>query len=183
MKTFLAAALCLAATSASALTVERVRPLGAPSVSGDFFLTYDSAAEQLNADATDFTAFALGVIDSDGAVLASDPLDLLILNPDFSDAASGSLIDAALRPGEIVLLFDSEDLDPADGADWSGLALATFAAPGFDPALGLNTLDGATLTVAGDITAAAVIPLPATAPLLLGGLALVAALRRRRAGG
>ena len=172
------AALALSATAATASSFDLLVATGETtgSVAGAAF--YDFG--QLFVDDDAFEISIVATLAADGGF---DTADASVNNLSYfttDGLLEGELVEVAYGADTILALFETTTDDFA-GAPWGDLVRATIDIPSVDWSGGvdLNDLFG---FPDADITldAVSVVPLPASLPLLAGGVALVAAAARRR---
>lgn len=185
------ALVALTAAAAHAATLATVAPVpGGTENSYSVNAGYVASSDLLDASGTDLDVFIGGRISAAGAAFDPAPADLVLLDPlDFSDLLTGSLSDVRISDDLIELLYDVTE-DNSVGGIYGAFVRATLAfAPGtFTAGSALMVLNDAPFGLEARATLTAVaevapIPLPATLPLLLGAIGIVAAIGHRKTNG
>lgn len=189
-KAALGIAMVAAPTFASGSTIDLFVPgstlvtaSGLDVIADDFFI-------EANDVATDASTFVSAPLDGAGGLDTGFTAfgDLLIVDPiSLNDLLVGQAVDLAVDfLGDTVsILYDVSDdpFDPFDGVnalsgDGFVLAVLSFQTDLIETGFTFDALDFETADA--EIFGAAVIPLPASLPLMIAGLAVLVAIRRRK---
>ena len=173
-------ALALSATAASASSFDLLVATGETtgSVAGAAF--YDFGQLFVDDDAFEISIFAPLAANGDFDTADASPNNLSYFIATDDTTLEGELVEVSYGADTILALFETTT-DEFAGAPWGDLVRATIEIPSVDWSGGVD-LNDLSASPAADITldAVSVVPLPASLPLLAGGLALVAAAARRR---
>lgn len=181
-----ATALTLFAGAATATSFDLLVETGTTTGPRTATATYDFGELFIDDDLLEVSIVA--VLAADGTF---DPANATSTNLSLFDfvtgeSLAGELVNVAYESNTILALFETTTDDFA-GAPWGDLVRATVDIPSVSWGSGVSLTDLADFSASAGtpatvtIDAVAPIPLPATLPLLAGGIALVAVARRRAA--